>query len=348
MLKAAVVGLGYWGPNLVRNLAASEAFELVAVCDRMPERLERLGRRFPQTQRFADAAEMLAKCKPDSVPDLVVVCTPVATHHAIAKQALLAGSNVLVTKPMTSTAAQSRDLIETARKVGRRVFVDHTFLYTGAVNELKTQLDTGELGDLYFIDSVRINLGLFQPDVDVIYDLAPHDLSILHYLLGRAPKSVQAMGSCHSPSGFADVAYLHLDYGDALTAHLHVSWLSPAKVRRMILGGTRRSAIFDDLEQSEKVKIYDHGVAFDVNDVEARRQVLVSYRKGEMRAPAIKHDEALALEVQDLARALMTDGSSRIGAEAGLAVVQVLEAASQSLKRDGARVEIAQHESSAS
>ena len=333
---AAVVGLGYWGPNLARNLSSSKDFVLAALCDLDGARVEQLGALYPAAARFTDIDAMLASAK----PNLVCIATPVASHHALAKKALVAGADVLVEKPLTMTAAQSTDLLDTARSLGRQVFVDHTFLFTGAVQELKRQLDEGHLGSLVYVDGVRINLGLFQPDVDVLWDLAPHDLSILHSVIGRAPTTVKAMGSCHSPSGFADVAYLHLDYGGGLTAHLHLSWMSPVKVRRMIFAGTKQSIIYDDLESAEKIKIYDHGVSFDVNDAEARRRVLVSYRKGDMRAPNIPATEALAAELQNIAAALRGTAQPRAPGSDGAAVVRVLEAAQRSLARGGETVDV--------
>jgi predicted dehydrogenase len=200
---------------------------------------------------------------------------------------------------------------------------------------MKRQVESGALGEMLYVDSVRINLGLFQPDVDVVWDLAPHDVSILQCLFGRLPRTVAAMGSSHNPSGTADVAYLHLDYGEGLTAHLHLSWLSPVKVRRMILAGTRQSLIFDDLDQDAKIKLYDHGVGFDLTDVESRRRLLVSYRKGDMRAPAVAPSEALAVQLDEIAQVLGTGSPSRATGEDGLAVVRVLEAASISLKNSG-------------
>ena len=205
---------------------------------------------------------------------------------------------------------------------------------------LKKQVASGGIGELLYIDSVRINLGLFQPDVDVVWDLAPHDLSILHHVVGQVPVSVRAMGSCHSPSGLADVAYLHLDYQGAVSAHLHLSWLSPVKVRRMIFAGTKQSIIYDDLEAAEKVKIYDHGVDFDVKDLEERRRVLVSYRKGDMRAPNVPATEALAVELADVAAVLRGQGGARASGADGAAVVRVLEAAQRSLAQGGALVPV--------
>jgi predicted dehydrogenase len=329
-LQAAVVGLGYWGPNLARNFSASGDFRLAGLCDANPSRLKASAALYPSAMATVNLDELL-----DAKPDLVAIATPVSTHYDLARRCLEAGSNVLVEKPLTATVEEGEKLLRLAEKADRKVFVDHTFLFTGAVEEIKRQVDSGNLGELLYVDSVRINLGLFQPDVDVIWDLAPHDLSILQHIVGRTPKTVSAMGSSHNPSGTVDVAYLHLDYGQELTAHLHVSWLSPAKVRRMIFAGTKQFLIFDDLDQDAKVKIYDQGVAFDMTDLESRRQMLVSYRKGDMRAPAIKPLEALAVQIRELAQVLRRTGVPRATGEDGLAVVRVLEAASKSIRDSG-------------
>jgi predicted dehydrogenase len=341
-LRAAVIGLGYWGPNLARNLSSSKHFSLAALCDLDSKRLAQHVALYPAATGFANVAAMLQQVR----PDLVCIATPVASHFPLAKQALLAGCHVLVEKPMTMTVAESQELLELARTQGKQLFVDHTFLFTGAVQELQRQVQEGLIGDLLYVDGVRINLGLFQPDVDVIWDLAPHDLSILQAVIGRSPRSVRAMGSCHSPSGLADVAYLHLDYGQVngqhLTAHLHLSWLSPVKVRRMIFAGTKQSIIYDDLEPAEKIKIYDHGVSFDVNDAEARRRILVSYRKGDMRAPNLSAAEAIGLELNNIAEVLRGQTQPAAPGRDGAAVVRILEAAKQSLANGGTAVEIAE------
>jgi Predicted dehydrogenases and related proteins len=329
-LHAAVVGLGYWGPNLARNFSASGDFRLSGLCDANPARLKAAAALYPSAIATGSLDELLA-----GKPDLVAIATPVSSHYELARRCLEAGSNVLVEKPFTATVEEGENLLALAEKAGRRIFVDHTFLFTGAVEELKRQVDSGNVGDLLYVDSVRINLGLFQPDIDVIWDLAPHDLSILQHIVGRPPRTVSAMGTSHNPSGTVDVAYLHLDYGDAMTAHLHVSWLSPVKVRRMIFAGTKQFMIFDDLDQDAKVKLYDQGVAFDVTDLESRRQVLVSYRKGDMRAPAVKPSEALAVQIRELANVLRQSGHPRATGKDGLVVVRMLEAASKSIHDSG-------------
>jgi predicted dehydrogenase len=333
---AGVVGLGYWGPNLARNLASHPQFRLTALCDADRTRLDRHGAFYPAARCFTSLQELLATAR----PDLLAIATPVASHHRLAKEALEAGCHVLVEKPLARTSAEADELVQLAARRERHLFVDHTFLFTGAVAEIRKQVASGALGDLLYVDSVRISLGLFQPDVDVVWDLAPHDLAILNYVVGRRLVSVRALGSSHNPRGTADVAYLHLDYEGGIGAHLHLSWLSPVKVRRMILAGRRQSLIYDDLEPAEKVKIYDHGVAFDYNDPETQRQVLVSYRKGDMRAPALSVSEALSTEMDEIAQVLDGRASSRAGGTEGRAVMQALEAADRSLKAGGAAVSL--------
>lgn len=333
-VKAAVVGLGYWGPNLARNFQASDDFELVGLCDANAQRLGRVAVHYPWAKQFAALDAMIAEVK----PELVAIATPVGAHYALAKKALEAGCHVLCEKPLAATVKEASELVELAAKKGRKLFVDHTFTYTDAVRKIKEQYDKGALGRLYYVDSVRINLGLFQPDVDVVWDLAPHDLSILRFVLNKPVKTVQATGASHNPRSLADVAYVGLDYGEGLLAYLHLSWLSPVKVRRMIFSGTESSLLFDDNELSEKLKIYDHGVSFDVSDIEARKQILVSYRRGDMRAPAIANREALGVELKEIAASLAGKPAVVTVGEDGLEVVRVLEASQRSLEQDGKRI----------
>lgn len=330
MIRAAVVGLGYWGPNLTRNISANRHFTLAGLCDTDPARLAKIAAHYPSATAVVDLDALLML-----KPDLVAIATPVASHFDVARKCVEAGAHVLVEKPLTATVDEATRLLALAAGCGRRVFVDHTYLFTGAVEEMKRQVESGALGDLLYIDSVRINLGLFQPDVDVVWDLAPHDVSVLQYVLGRLPMTVSSMGSSHNPHGTVDVAYVHMDYGSGITAHLHLSWLSPVKIRRMIVAGTQQSLIFDDLDQDAKIKIYDHGVGFDVSDLENRHRLLVSYRKGDMRAPAISSREALALQLDEIVGVLGGQSESRASGDDGLAVVRVIEAASKSLKDSG-------------
>lgn len=333
-IKAAVVGLGYWGPNLARNFQISDDYELVGLCDTDPKRIEKVGSSYPWAKGSTTLPEMLAQSK----PEIVAVCTPVGSHHPLVKQALEAGCHVLCEKPLAATVAEAEELVALSAKRERKLFVDHTFTYTGAVRLIRDQFAKGALGDMLYIDSVRINLGLFQPDVDVVWDLAPHDISTINYIIGKKVVSVQATGTSHNPRGLNDVAYLDLRYEGGITAHLHLSWLSPVKVRRMIFAGTKSSIIFDDLEMSEKIKVYDHGVTFDVKDIEARKQVLVNYRRGEMRAPALDNKEALGTELREIAQVLRGKEGQVATGEDGLDIVRVLEAAQKSLAQDGARI----------
>ncbi len=335
-IRAAVVGLGYWGPNLARNLHANQEYELVALCDQSEDRLKKLGALYPWAKTYTSADAMFK----ETPPELLVVATPVGSHKALTMAGLEASAHVLCEKPLAGSVAEVSEMLELAAKRDRRIFVDHTFIYTGAVRAIKKEIDAGRLGDLFYIDSVRINLGLFQPDVDVIWDLAPHDLSTLEYVLKSRVSSVQAIAQCNNPRGFSDVAYLHLEFETGLQAHLHLSWLSPVKVRRTIFSGTKSSLIFDDLEASEKVKIYDHGVSFDVTDLEQRKQVLVNYRRGDMHAPAINATEGLATELREIAAAIRGERADVATGEDGLAVVRTLEACKQSLAAGGTKVKI--------
>lgn len=332
--RAAVVGLGYWGPNLARNFQASESFELVGLCDLDKKRVDKVAGSYPWAKSFTSVEEMLSATK----PEIVAVCTPVASHYPLVKTCLEAGTHVLCEKPLASSVKESEELVALAQRKERKLFVDHTFTYVGAVRLIRDLYKNGSLGDLFYIDSVRINLGLFQPDVDVIWDLAPHDLSIVMHVVGKKVLSVQAMGSSHNPRGFADVAYLDLRFEDNISAHLHLSWLSPVKVRKMIFAGTKSSILYDDIEMAEKVKVYDHGVSFEVNDFETRKQVLVNYRRGDMRAPALDNKEALGVELVEIARALRGEPAGVATGEDGLEIVRVLEAGQASLQRDGARI----------
>jgi len=330
-VTAAVVGLGYWGPNLLRNLHLSTDFELVAACDSDAKRLARAGAHYPALRCYASLEALLK----ETTPELLAIATPVASHHPLVITALRAGCNVLCEKPLAATVKDAAEIIEFADRVDRKVFVDHTFTYTAAVRSIREHYAQGKLGDLFYIDSVRINLGLFQPDVSVIWDLAPHDLSILQHVVREKLNAVQANGTHHNPRKLVDVAYVSLRYESGLTAHLHLSWLSPVKVRRMIFSGTKSSLIYDDLEGAEKVKIYDHGVSFDVADVETRSQVLVNYRRGDMLAPALDNREALGTEFSEIAASLRGYPASVAMAEDGLQVVRVLEAAEQSIQGGG-------------
>ena len=335
MIRVAVVGAGYWGPNLIRNFSACPDTQLVAVCDRDEKRLGKAIGGLPGVEAVREFDELLSR----SDIDAVAIATPVSTHAPMGLAALRAGKHVLLEKPLAASVAEARELVSTARQCGRVLMVDHTFIYSGPVQKIKQLIDAGEIGDLYFIDSVRINLGLFQHDVNVVWDLAPHDLSILEYLVGRLPKSLSAFGTSHADSvrEIEDVAYLNLDLGSGLLASFHVNWLSPVKVRHFIIGGSRKSIVYDDLQPAEKVKVYDRGITVN-GDTEARRGILVGYRTGDVWSPHIPNSEPLARLVSHFAECIRDGKEPITGGEAGLHVVQILEAAQRSIKAQGGRI----------
>ena len=327
-----VIGCGYWGPNLLRNFAESESASLAWICDTDEARLAAMGRRYPAARTANDYEQLLAD------PDLnaIAVVTPVATHYQIAKQALLAGKHVLVEKPLTATAREAEELIELADRSGLTLMVDHTFVYTGAVRKMKEILASGELGDLLYFDSIRINLGLFQRDINVLWDLAPHDLSIMDYLIERQPIGVSALGSCHIEPGIENIAYLVMKFPDDFIAHFHFNWLAPVKIRRTLIAGARKMILYDDIEPTEKVRVYDKGVTANrIGDREADYQTLVSYRTGDVWAPKLDATEALNHVVAEFLDSIRKKRKPLTDGEAGLRVVRILEAAQQSIKEEG-------------
>jgi len=335
LLPTAVIGLGYWGPNLARNFSASPSTDLVGLFDLDKARLEGIGDLYPAARRFETAAEVFAS------PDVaaVAIATPVSSHDSLAKQALEAGKHVLVEKPLADSSAKAVDLVMTAERMGRVLMVDHVFVYSPAVRRLKEIVDSEEFGDVRYVDSVRINLGLLQHDVNVMWDLGPHDLSIMDLLIGRGPRSVIAVGASHAAGEQVEMAYLHLDYGEGLTASAHLNWLSPVKVRHLLVGGTNRSVLYNDLDRSEPVKAYDRGVSVEP-DPEGRRSLLVSYRSGDVISPRVSTQEPLSAMIEHFAECVATGAEPMSGGTQGLRVVQTLEAADESLKLGGKRVEM--------
>lgn len=330
----AVVGCGYWGPNLVRNFFETPECRVTAICDASPERLSLMSRRHPSvaaTQRFDDLLQ-------NPAVDAIALATPVHTHAALARRALHAGKHVLVEKPLTTSSAEAEELVELAARKRLVLMVDHTFIYTGAVQRIKQLLEGGELGGLYYYDSVRVNLGLVQHDVSVIWDLAAHDFSIMDYLIQQRPRGVSAVAAAHLPGGLADVAYLTVFFDNSLIAHFHVNWLSPVKVRQVLIGGDRRMVLYDDIEPTEKVKVYDRGVQWTEDPTEARRERLVAYRTGDMYAPKFDQTEALRRECGHFMSCITTGHTPLTDGVAGLRTVRLLEAAERSLAQGG-RVE---------
>ena len=335
MISVGVVGYGYWGPNLVRNFSAAAAGQVCAVADLDKQRLAIVKKRYPTVRVSTDFKALLAS--PDI--DAVAIATPVSTHFDLALQALRAGKHVFIEKPLTQTADQAEALIAEADRRGKVLHVDHTFIYTGAVRKMRALVDEGELGDLYYYDSVRVNLGLFQTDVDVIWDLAVHDLSIMDHVFSCRPVAVSASGMSHIQGKPTNVAFLTVFFENNAIAHLHVNWLAPVKIRRTLIGGSRKMIVYDDLEPSEKVKVYDKGITTD-GDKESAYQQRIGYRTGDMWAPRLEVTEALEVEVDHFVRCIETGAPSLSDGRAGLRVVQILEAASRSLEERGRPVKL--------
>ena len=335
MIKIGVIGYGYWGPNLVRNFAEVKDARVTMVADRKAERLGQVERRYPGVRTTTDPNVLIA----DADVDAVVIATPVEYHFDLAMATLGAGKHVLVEKPIASSSEQADRMVGEAQRRNLVLMVDHTFVYTGAVQKMRDLTCDGDLGDIYYYDSVRINLGLFQHDVNVLWDLAVHDLSIMDYVLQRPVAAVSATGFAHVPGSPENIAYMTMFFDGPLIAHVHVNWLAPVKIRRTLLGGSRRMVVFDDLETSEKVKVYDRGISLDPSP-ENVYQMLVGYRTGDMWAPKIAQSEALSVEATHFVDCVangkvpLTDGS------AGLRIVKLLEAASASMVAQGQLVKV--------
>jgi predicted dehydrogenase len=327
----AVVGYGYWGPNLVRNFVETSDCRVAAICDASPQRLASVERRYPGVATTADFADLLV----DPSIDAIALATPVHTHAALARRALEAGKHVLVEKPMTTCPREAEELVELAERHRRTLMVDHTFVYTGAVRRIKQLIDTGEIGRLYYYDSVRVNLGLIQHDVSVIWDLAAHDVSIMDYLIPAAPRAVSAVGAAHLPGQMADVAYLTVLFDNNLLAHFHVNWLSPVKLRQVLIGGDRRMVLYDDIQPTEKVKVYDRGISWSEDPNEARHEALVSYRSGDVHAPKLDPTEALRTECEHFIECVRSGRTPISDGRAGLRTVRILAAAQRSLANGG-------------
>lgn len=331
MIRFGVIGFGYWGPNIVRNLQSVEGASVVAVCDSNATAQRRVKQAYPHVHVTADSNEILTS--PDI--DAIAVITPVWTHFELAKKALLNGKHVFVEKPFTSTSQQALELIELAERKNLQIMVDHTFLFTGSVKKIHQLMNDGTLGKLYYYDSTRVNLGLFQHDVNVLWDLAPHDLSIMDYLIGERPEAVVATGESHL-NGLPDVAYMTVYFPDNVIAHISVNWLSPVKLRTTLIGGERKMLVWNDLEADEKIKVYDRGV--QMNSREGVYNLLVSYRSGDMWAPKIETTEALKAELTYFVACIQSGETPFNNGMAGLRVVRMLEAAEESLKQKGEAV----------
>lgn len=334
MVRVGVIGLGYWGPNLARNFNAADGVELSAICDLDERRLSQIAGSYPTAKKTRSVEEVLT----DPDIDAVAIATPVNTHYPIAKHALNAGKHVLVEKPLSSTVEMAEELVDLAQSKGLVLMVDHIFAYSAPVRKMKEIYCSGQLGELFFIDSVRINLGLFQHDVNVVWDLAPHDLSIVDFLLGRLPKSLSAFGAIHAGNGIEDVAHLNLDFGNGLIANFHVNWLSPVKIRHTIIGGSRKSLVYNDLDPSEPLKVYDCGIEVQEGDAEKRHGLLVGYRSGDVWSPHVDRTEPLRVMAEHFGDCVANGKRPITSGEEGLRVVRILDAAQRSIKAQGGRI----------
>jgi predicted dehydrogenase len=328
MIKFGVIGYGYWGPNIVRNLDRTENCKVVAICDKTPASRKAAQKAYPAITVTSHAEELLTSTEIDAI----AVITPVWTHYELAKAALEHGKHVFVEKPFTSNAAQAEDLINLAAKKKLKIMVDHTFLFTGAVKKIRQVLKEGTLGSIYYYDSTRVNLGLFQHDVNVLWDLAPHDLSIIDHLIAESPEAVSATGQTHL-NGHEDVAFITIYFPNKIIAHINVNWLSPVKVRTTLIGGEKKMLVWNDLEADEKIKIYDKGV--DITNRQGLYNLLVNYRSGDMYSPQLEQGEALSQEVAYFADCITKNVEPFNDGTAGFRVVKLLEAATQSLGKRG-------------
>jgi predicted dehydrogenase len=328
VVRVGVVGYGYWGPNIVRNLSGLDRCEVVAVCDKNAKALKRAKKTYPGVHLTTDFAEVLES----PAVDAVAIVTPVWTHFELARAALKNGKHVFVEKPFTSNSAQAEQLIELAARKNLRLMVDHTFLFSGAVRKMRELVDAGTLGPLYYFDSTRVNLGLFQHDVSVIWDLAPHDLSIMDYLIDATPEAVVATGGNHL-NDLADMAFITVYFPGKITAHINVNWLSPVKVRTTLIGGRDKMLVWNDLEPDEKIKVYDKGVK--ITNGQSVYELLVSYRSGDVWAPKVEQAEALKVELEFFVDCILNDRVPFNDGVNGLRVVRLLEAADESLKDRG-------------
>jgi len=332
-MKIGVIGLGYWGPNLVRNFLAHKDVKKVTACDIRENRLQVIKEKFPAADLSKDCHSLI-----DGDTDIIVISTPVDTHYNLAKKSLEAGKHIWVEKPFTSTSKQAEELIEIAERKNLKIFVDHTFIYNGAVIKIKDLIDKNELGNIIYFDSERINLGLFQRDVNVVWDLAPHDLSIMTYLLEKHEVKALVANGIANFNGKENLAHICIYFEDNCFAHFHVNWVSPVKIRRIIIGGDKKMLVYDDMENFEKIKVYDSGVEF--KSAESIHEALIQYRIGDMFSPKVNQTEALGLGTQEFIAAIEEDRDPVTSGKDGLAVIRLLEATDISLANMGQIVEL--------
>jgi len=332
MVRIGVIGCGYWGPNLIRNFMSVPGCEMVICCDKDVKKLERMTSLFCGIKTTTDFCDLL-----DDTVDAVAIATPVWSHYELAKACLASGKHILVEKPFSDSSEKCRELIDLAERQKRIVMVGHTFLYTAAVNKIKEIIQSGELGEVLYVNSTRVNLGLFQNDINVIWDLAPHDISIILYALGKEPVEVNAQGKYHYKKGIEDVALFTLNYENGTIAFVHNSWLDPNKIRRMVFVGSKKMLLYDDIDQTEKIKIYDKGVEMP-KYYDSFGEFHLSYRSGDIHVPMLNEHEPLKEECRDFVESIENGHTPRSDGTCGLKVVEIIEAANQSLADNGAAV----------
>ncbi|HOX21879.1 MAG TPA: Gfo/Idh/MocA family oxidoreductase [Elusimicrobiales bacterium] len=332
MVNVGVIGYGYWGPNLVRNFSRVPGATLSKIADLYPKRRDLAQKLYPQVRMVAEAGEVIN----DPLIDCVVLATPILTHYQLAKKALLAGKHVLVEKSLTASYKEAQELQELAQKKKLVLMVDHTFLYSSAVHRIKKMVDSGELGRIQYLDSTRINLGKIKNDISVIWDLMAHDAAITAYLVGEKPISVNATGISHTRYQADNIAYLTLKYRSGLIAHFTSSWISPVKVRTMLIGGDKKMIVYDDVEPTEKIKVYDSG--YVIHDSEEKDKVMVQYRTGDIYVPSIDPTEALFTMAQDFVGSIVKGKQPVSCGKMGVEVVRVLEAAIKSARSGGKEI----------
>lgn len=334
MIQVGIIGYGYWGPNLVRNFFGKSNCSVRSVADARPERLKLLAQSYNSIKGVLDADDLIN----DPEIDAVVIATPVYTHFSLAKKALQHGKHVLLEKPMASSVAECEELIELAAQKNLLLMVDHTFLYTGAVEKIKELVDNDVIGKVKYIDSTRINLGLFQPDINVLWDLAPHDLSVLRFINTETPYSVNATGISHTNNGIENIAFLTINYPSGFIAHINCSWSSPVKVRMMMIGGDKKMIVYNDVEPTEKIKLYDSG--YELKNDEDKKQVLVDYRVGDIFVPKLNTKEALGSMASDFVSSIIEKKEPISSYSIGLDIVKMLEASQKSIKNNGIEIKL--------
>ena len=328
-INTAVIGFGYWGPNLARNIFQSTSMSLEVICDISQARLDKAHKLYPSVKLTTDFNEIID----DNKIEAIFIATPVNTHYELARKALLKGKHVLLEKPMTGSLKEAKELLKISKKMNKVLLVNHIFLYNGAIRKIKEIIDKKELGDIKYIDSTRINLGLFQQHVNVLWDLASHDIAIVNYLIAERPQYIQAIGKNHYHSDIENIAFLILHYKSGLIAHFNCSWSSPVKIRQMLIGGLKKKIVFDDIQPSDKIKVYDSGMTFKT--LKDKQKILVDYRVGNISIPKFSIEEPLALVIEDFTKAVKLNKKPLSDGAAGLEVVKILDIAQKSIKQNG-------------